>query len=53
MSVISDHDLERLARLLMRSDERDDLRPEIVRLLWMDDDTCPAPKLPQNKPSTH
>jgi hypothetical protein len=40
MSVIPDHDLERLARLLMRSDEKDDLFPKIVRLLRMDDDAC-------------
>jgi hypothetical protein len=40
MSVIPDHDLERLARLLMRSDEKDDLLPKIVRLLRMDDDAC-------------
>jgi hypothetical protein len=41
MSDISDHDLEHLARLLMQGDERD-LFPEIVRVLWMDDDTCDA-----------
>jgi hypothetical protein len=40
MSVIPDHDLERLARLLMRSDEKDDLFPKIVRLLRIDDDAC-------------
>jgi hypothetical protein len=40
MSVIPDHDFERLARLLMRGDEKDDLLSKIVRLLRMDDDAC-------------
>jgi hypothetical protein len=39
MSVISDHDLERLASLLMGGNEAD-LTRKIVRLLQMDDDTC-------------
>ncbi len=42
MSVIPDDDLERLARLLMRSGETGDLRPKIVRLLETDDGLCDA-----------
>jgi hypothetical protein len=42
MSVISDHDLERLASLLMGGNEAD-LTRKIVRLLQMDDDACDAP----------
>lgn len=37
-SIISDHDLERLARLMMYGNEGDIL--EIVRLLLMDDGGC-------------
>jgi hypothetical protein len=44
MSVIPDDDLERLARLLMESDETEKLRSKIARLLRMDDDTCDAPQ---------
>jgi hypothetical protein len=53
MSVIPDHDLERLARLLMGSGETDQIRPKIVRLLQTDDDICRAPKSHQSKPSIH
>jgi hypothetical protein len=48
MSVLSDDDLEHLARLLIAGGGRD-FFPEIVSFLEMDDDTCRAPKLPQNK----
>jgi hypothetical protein len=40
MSSISDHDLERLAGLMMHGDDTD--LWEIVRLLKMDDDICDA-----------
>jgi hypothetical protein len=53
MSAIPDDDLERLARLLLGSHDGDDLLLKIARLLRMDDDTCRAQKLPQNKPSIH
>jgi hypothetical protein len=53
MSAIPDDDLERIARLLMGSGETNELRSKIMRLLRMDDDTCRAPKLPQNKPPIH
>jgi hypothetical protein len=53
MSVIPDDDLERLARLLIDSEETDQIRSKIVRLLETDDDICRAPKLHQSKPSIH
>jgi hypothetical protein len=43
MSAIPNHELERLARLLLRCGQRD-LLSELVRLLWIGDNECRAPK---------